>query len=109
MKFDENPYYNPSKCGLEIFEQIDTADSYEFDMFVIWKKLDDNTLWWDTDSGCSCPVPFSNADHSHDLKPITGETYHGFIQALNNHNRIEQEDINKIENKVKNYLNTVLR
>lgn len=104
MKFNKNPYYSPEKCGLEIFESIDTAGSYEFDMFVIWKKLDDNTLWFDTDSGCSCPSPFDNGDHGHDLKPITEETLHGFNEALKNHYNITQEDINNISRKVKDYL-----
>lgn len=104
MKFNENPYYSPEKCGLEIFESIDTAESYEFNMFVIWKKIDDNTLWFDTDSGCSCPSPFDNADHGHDLKPITKKTLHGFNEALKNHYQITQEDINNISRKVKDYL-----
>ena len=104
MKFNENPYYSPEKCGLEIFKSIDTAGSYEFDMFVVWKKLDDNTLWWDTDSGCSCPSPFDNGDHGHDLKPITEETWHGFKEALKNHYNITKSDINDITRKVKDYL-----
>lgn len=104
MKFKENPYYSPEKCGLEIFEEIDTAGSYEFDMFVIWRKLDDNTLWYDTDSGCSCPSPFSNGDHGHDLKPITEETWYNFSEALKNHSHITQEDINKIRMSVREYL-----
>lgn len=104
MKFNENPYYSPEKCGLEIFESIDTAGSYEFDMFVVWKKLDDNTLWWDTDSGCSCPSPFDNGDHGHDLKPITEETWHGFKESLKNHYNITQSDINDITRKVKDCL-----
>lgn len=102
MKFNENPYYSPERCGLEIFESIDTAGSYEFDMFVVWKKLDDNTLWWDTDSGCSCPSPFD--DHGHDLKPITEETWHGFKEALKNHYNITKSDINDITRKVKEFL-----
>lgn len=104
MRFNDNPYYSPEKCGLEIFESIDTAGSYEFDMFVVWKKLDDNTLWWDTDSGCSCPSPFDNSDHGHELKPITEETWHGFKEALKNHYTITQSDINDITRKVKDYL-----
>jgi len=105
MKFNDNPYYSPEKCNLEIFIDIDTAGSYEFDMFVIWKKLDDNTLWWDTDSGCSCPVPFDNSDNGHDLKPITKETWYSFTEALKNHYNISQQDILRIQTKVKNYLN----
>ena len=105
MKFNENPYYYPEKCGLEIFESIDTAGSYEYDMFVIWKKLDDGTLWWDSDSGCSCPVPFDNSDNGHDLKPITEETLHGFNEALKNHYQISQGDVLSISKKVRDYLN----
>jgi hypothetical protein len=104
MKFNENPYYSPELCGLEIFESIDTAGSYEFDMFVIWKKLDDNTLWYDTDSGCSCPSPFDNGDHGHDLKLINDDLFHGFDEALKNHYEIATDDYIRIKNKVKDYL-----
>jgi hypothetical protein len=100
MKFNENPYYSPEKCGLEIFESIDTAGSYEYDMFVVWKKLNDNTLWWDIDSGCSCPTPFD----IHDLKPIKEETWYGFKEALKNHYDITVSDINDLTRKVKEYL-----
>ena len=104
MKFNENPYFSPEKCGLEIFEDIDTAGSYEYDMFVVWKKIDDNTLWWDTESGCSCPIPFDNSDNGHDLKPITEETWHGVKEALKNHCNISLSDINNLTRKVKEYL-----
>jgi hypothetical protein len=104
LKFDENPYYSPQLCGLDIFESIDTADSYEFDMFVIWRKLDDNTLWWDTDSGCSCPSPFDNGDHGHSLKPITPDTLYNFDEALKNHSGIDIQDYLKISKKVKDFI-----
>ncbi len=86
MTFNENPYYHPEKCGLEIFETIDTGESYEFDMLIVWKKFD-------------------NSDHGHDLKLITKETLYGFNEALKNHYRITQEEINNISKKVKDYLN----
>ncbi len=101
MKFKENPYYHPEKCGLEIFDYIDTGESYEFDMLVIWEKLDDNTLWYDTDSGCSCPTPFD--EDRCELRPITKDTLYNFDQALKNHYNIKQEDYLKILNKVKNH------
>lgn len=104
MKFNENPYYDPEKCGLEIFESIDTGGSYEFDMFVIWRKLDDNTLWWDTDSGCSCPTPFDPHEDRHDLTPITEDTIHNFYEALENHYHITRDDIYNIKNKVEIFL-----
>lgn len=102
LKFKENPYYYPEKCGLEIFDQIDTAGSYEFDMFVIWKKLDDDSLWWDTDSGCSCPSPFD--DHGHDLKPIDEENFFGFDQALKNHYNLSKADYLNMKERVEKHL-----
>ena len=104
MKFNQNPYSSPHLCGLEIFKSIDTAGSYEFDMFVVWKKLDGNTLWWDTDSGCSCPCPFDVSDHGHDLKSVTEDTFYSFDQALKNHMSISTEQYNDIRQAVKNHL-----
>lgn len=104
MTFTENPYYNPEKCGLSIFECINTAGSYEFDIFCIWEKNDDNTLWWDSDSGCSCPSPFDIGDHGHDLKPITTETFYNFQEALKNHYNISEEQYRNIKDKVRDHL-----
>lgn len=104
MKFQENPYYSPELCGLSIFDEINTADSYEYDMFVIWRKLDDNTLWWDSDSGCSCPTPFDNGDHGHELTQITEDTFYNFDLALKNHSDIKTEDYNEMIRNVKNHM-----
>lgn len=104
LKFEENPYYYPEKCGLEIFTSIDTADSYDFNLFVIWKQLETGNLYWDTDSGCSCPSPFDNCDNGHDLKLITEDTFYNFDQALKNHYRISTSDYLNISKKVKDYL-----
>lgn len=103
MNFNENPYYSPDKCGLEIFESIDTADSYEFNMFVIWKKIDDHTLWWSTDSGCSCPTPFENCTT---LNPITIGNFRSFDDSLKNHDRISNDDYMRISSKVIQYVRT---
>lgn len=86
---DFNPYYSPEKCGLEIFISINTAIGYNFDLFVIWKKLEDGTLWYDCDEGCSCPTPFDN----HDLKPITKDSWYWFEDRLKNHNEISKTSV----------------
>ena len=104
MKFDDNPYYSPEKCGLKPFEEFNDADSYEFDIFMIWEKEDDGTLWWDTDSGCSCPSPFDNSDNGHDLKPINKDTMRSFEEALRNHYRMTDSDYNNIVRKVRNHM-----
>lgn len=102
MNFNSNPYYSPELCGLEILESIDTADSYEFDMFVVWLKSDDGTIWYDSDSGCSCPVPFENGRH--DLQEVTKDTYYNFIESLENHYRITPSDIKVFKDVVKGRL-----
>ncbi len=100
MQFNHNPYYSPQLCGLEIFTSVETGSGYNFDTFVVWKKLDDNTLWYAMDSGCSCPTPFADAD----LDQITKDTFFNFNNDLKHHNRISQEEVNDISIKVKNYL-----
>lgn len=104
MKFNENPYYSPERCGLEIVKSVDTAGSYEFDIFCLWKKIDTDELYWDTDSGCSCPSPFDNGDHGHDLKLITEETYYNFEQGLHNHYHLDKSEIIIFEKLVKEHL-----
>jgi len=104
MKFTENPYYNPKECGLEIFDEVETGGSYEFDTLVIFKKLDDNTLWYAQDSGCSCPTPFESFNSLASLKSITLDTFHGFDEALKNHYNIEINKYIEVKEKVKNYL-----
>lgn len=104
MHFRVNPYYSPEACGLEIFESVDTGGSYEYNMFVVWKKLDDGSLWWDTDSGCSCPTPFSNSDHGHDLKPVTLDNFNNFDSELKGHNSLDSSRYREIRNNVRKYL-----
>lgn len=102
MKFRHNPYHNPEKCGLEIFATVDTGAAYEFNMFVIWKKVDDNTLWYATDAGCSCPTPFDPGRH--DLEQITKENFFAFNNALKNHSDIDTSKYSEISMSVIKYL-----
>lgn len=102
MKINDNPYYRPEKSGLSIFWEIDTAGSYEFDMFVIWERQDDKSLWWGTDSGCSCPTPFE----SHvSLDPINSiYTLGKFKIALEEHRNIPKDDVQRALFLVKEHL-----
>lgn len=66
----KNIYYNPEAFNLEIMGDVDVAGSYEFDILVVFKDIETNKLYYDTDSGCSCPTPFE--DHrKEDLTEIT--------------------------------------
>lgn len=100
----ENPYYNPETWGLGIFDEVNTGGSYEFDQFVIWEKLEDSTLWYGTDSGCSCPTPFEHFHEWGDLTQITKESFHSFDIALQEHHDIDRGDYHSVRNKVKKFL-----
>ena len=80
----KNIYYNPEAFGLQIIGDVDVADSYEFDMLVVFKDTETNKLYYATDSGCSCPTPFE--DHrKEDLTEITRENLKQFESLCFNH------------------------
>jgi hypothetical protein len=71
MGWDNNPYYNPEKWGLKIFDSVEREDLiYEFDMFVIWEH-EDGRVFWGGDSGCSCPTPFEDVNSLDQLEAGT--------------------------------------
>lgn len=55
----KNIYYYPEDYDLTVVAEIDNGESYEFDKVVVWKHKD-GTLYWQEDSGCSCPTPFED-------------------------------------------------
>lgn len=59
---DRNIFYDPQAFGLTMVASADIAGSWRFDKFVIWS--DGDTLYWATDSGCSCPTPFEDYDRT---------------------------------------------
>jgi len=66
MKFEDNPYYHPEKCGLEKVAELEhSSGSFEFDTQVVWRHLDSGKLYWAEDSGCSCPIPFEGTELEH--------------------------------------------
>lgn len=54
------------------FADINLACSYEFDTFLVHKDIDGD-LFFATDSGCSCPIPFNNHVFPDDWTKITSE------------------------------------
>lgn len=103
-----NIYYSPEKFGLETFATVDTGGSWEFDTFVIFKRISDGALFWTSDSGCSCPTPFEWCGID-DLNAITKDTLHSFDEALKNHSRIQITDYLSILKSVKDELNTTIQ
>jgi hypothetical protein len=61
-------YNNPEKFKLEIVFDTDHGESYEFDIFAVWRDANGD-LYYATDAGCSCPSPFENYTSLADLTP----------------------------------------
>lgn len=99
----ENIYYSPEKHDLEVFDEVETAGSYEFDTTVIWDDKDGN-LYWAHDSGCSCPTPFENFSTVADLNVLNKDTFYNFDEHLKNQYNINKEQYNSCINNVKKRL-----
>lgn len=83
--YEEPPnfYYSPEKSGFEIIGSVDVAGSYEFDILLVLKDKS-GFLFWCTDSGCSCPIPFESVTID-DLHPITRENLKEFETIAQKH------------------------
>lgn len=46
-----------------------TGESYEFDLTRVYKQISTGALFYATDTGCSCPIPFESTEDT-DLTPI---------------------------------------
>lgn len=54
-------YYSPENHGIEIVGELEQEPDYDFHKFVVWRDLKNkNIVYYATDSGCSCPMPFEN-------------------------------------------------
>lgn len=57
---DPDVYSQPEQFGLTLLREIDLYERcYSFDLVVVWWH-EDGTIYWGTDSGCSCPSPFED-------------------------------------------------
>ena len=100
----ENIYYHPEKHNLTVFDEVETAGSYEFDTTVIWKDKDNN-LYWAHDSGCSCPIPFEGYKTIKDLSTLTKDNFYNFEIHLKNQYNISNTQFNDCIVLVKKHLN----
>jgi len=96
------PYYSPEDFGLELIGSVDTAGTYEYDMFCVWVHEETKAIYYATESGCSCPSPFEDvtietmtrvpepnalrslmkswAEQSYGEEPLTGAQISAIIQ-----------------------------
>lgn len=66
----DDVYCAPEKFGLTIVGSLSADLCYEFSMLVVWQRAADGALFWDTDSGCSCPSPFEGCKSVDELRRI---------------------------------------
>ena len=93
MGVGDEPYHSPEKYGLEIVGTVDWGGSYEFDMVVAWKRLDDGAFFWAQDAGCSCPTPFEGMTVGDGVKPIEDlATFHAVLLEKNAQKRHDPAD-----------------
>jgi hypothetical protein len=67
--YKPDPYGQPSSFGLRIVFDYNAADSYEYDMFVVWEDAK-GYLYYAMDTGCSCSSPFEDLQRA-DLTPAS--------------------------------------
>lgn len=72
--WDDSAYSSPSAYGVEVVAAANVGGSYEFDMFVVLRATEGRKndagellfrkgqLFYATDSGCSCPIPFDGVE-----------------------------------------------
>lgn len=66
-------YGQPEHFGLKILGSIEwAAESYEFNMTVVWQDPVTGQLFYASDSGCSCPSPYENYTSRDALTPLDG-------------------------------------
>lgn len=117
MMLDKNIYYNPESFGLSIVGMVqDESLSYEFDMFVVWKDKKTGRLYYQMDSGCSCPAPFEDFHSKEELEPI--RSINVFGKALERWNKeyryeryekVKAEKIDDLEREVARQLRNLAR
>lgn len=75
--------YSPEDYGLTLVKEIDDPEAfYSFDMFCLWRHTD-GRLFYATDSGCSCPMPFEEYNAAEDLTLLTNDSFDEFEKRLN--------------------------
>jgi len=57
----KNVYYYPENVGLTVVGHLEEDNmDYMFHILGVWKD-DEGNMYWEVDSGCSCPQPFEDS------------------------------------------------
>lgn len=77
----DNIFDEPEKFGLMIVDRIYDG-GYEWSAFVVWQRLDDGTMFWASDSGCSCYGPWDGVQDTDGLQELNSKTRSNFEAEL---------------------------
>ncbi|WP_327712392.1 hypothetical protein OG912_32230 [Streptomyces sp. NBC_00464] len=102
MSYDLDVYSSPEKFGLTSVGDLSDNEPYEFSILAVWQRTEDGVLFWETDSGCSCPSPFENHTSINDLRRIDDVTEfvreaRSWVQGQD----IERDDVERLVRKVR--------
>lgn len=104
MGYGSNFYYNPEMSDLTIVADMEWSEPcYDFDQTVAWKDKEGN-LYWASDSGCSCPMPFE--DYTEVSQLTTGTKYDLFDEL--NARLNEMHDKSYAEGQVAKFVEQIL-
>lgn len=88
-----SPYYTPENWGLTLVGEVEWRDeSYEFDLTVVWHHKDTGRFFVESDSGCSCPVPFEGISKLADLAVYDSLSAGLELMSIEKNKRIEVAD-----------------
>ncbi|MER5501359.1 hypothetical protein ABT096_29720 [Streptomyces sp. NPDC002561] len=66
----DDVYGTPEKFGLTPVGELSADLYYEFSILAVWQRTEDGVLFWETDSGCSCPSPFEDMTSVNELRRV---------------------------------------
>jgi hypothetical protein len=102
MYGDDDVYGTPEKFGLTTVGELSADLYYEFSILAVWVRNEDGALFWETDSGCSCPSPFEWTTGIADLKPIHDVTeFVREARAWVSGQEIQRDDVERLIRKVR--------
>ncbi|MFE7399599.1 hypothetical protein [Streptomyces sp. NPDC057557] len=98
----EDVYSSPEKFGLATVGELSEAMYYEFSILAVWQRDEDGALFWEIDSGCSCPSPFEWCKSVNELRRV--DDVAEFVRetrAWVSGQDIERDDVERLIRKVR--------
>lgn len=78
-----NVYYSPEDFGLVPFAELELSEpDYSFDILMVWRHTETDTLLWMSDSGCSCPSPFKDYTSIDDLPELATDLDYRYLEEI---------------------------